>query len=273
MKKLIFLDMDGTIRDFDGTIPSSAREAIRTARQNGHKVCISSGRAYFHLERLIEDMEFDGFISGSGSYVLYEDECLRHKFITQFTYLSLCSYLLEHDCVFELMSYKRSYLLRQSLEDYRRILSNIQACVGEDAPAVKPLFPTLIESLLDVHEIEKILFFSDKLSLDELKAHWGSCFYIVPCSLPYAGKTAGEISPSVVNKAAAIQSILEKSGIEQKDVIAIGDSDNDIEMLRLAGYGIAMGNANEAAKAAADYVTAPLKEDGLYHAFAHMGLL
>lgn len=273
MNKIIFLDLDGTIRDFDGTIPVSAKEAIARARSKGHQVCICSGRAHFQLAPLLQGMEFDGYITGSGSYVIYQGECLRHKFITQFTYLSLCSYLMEYNCAFELMTYQRSYLLRQSLPNFEQIVGNIQKSLGSNAAKLVEERPTLIDSPLDVHEIEKILFFSDSFTLEELKDHWGTCFYIVPSSLPASGKIAGEITPSVVNKAAGIQSILTKEEIDKKDVIAVGDSDNDIEMLQLAGCGIAMGNGNEAVKAAADYVTKPLREDGLYHAFVHMGLI
>lgn len=273
MSKIVFLDLDGTIRDFDGTIPQSAREAIAGARAKGHQVCICSGRAHFQVAPLLRGMEFDGYVTGSGSYVLYQGECLRHKFITQFTYLSLCSYLLHYNCAFELLTYRRSYLLRQALPSFHEILGNIQESLGDGAAKLVETRPTLIDSPLDVHEIEKILFFSDTVTLEELKDRWGTCFYIVPSSLPCSGKIAGEITPAVVNKAAGIQSILTKEEIRREDVIAIGDSDNDIEMLKLAGCGVAMGNGNEAVKAAADYVTKPLKEDGLYHAFMHLGLL
>ncbi len=271
--KLVFLDIDGTIRNFNGTIPESAKTAIRKARENGHKVCISSGRPLFQIAPVLPDMEFDGIISGSGSYVTYEGECLRHKFITQFTYLSLCEYLIKHNCVFELMTHKGSYILRQCAAEFEQISKDIQHALGENAKKLVSTPPSLITSPLDAFEIEKMLFFSDTLSLEDLKETWGTCFYIVPSSIPCGGKIAGEISPVVVNKAEGIRSILDVCGLEKDDVIAIGDSDNDIEMLQFAGCGIAMGNGNDAVKAVADYVTKPLNEDGLYQAFAYAGLL
>lgn len=273
MGKIVFLDIDGTIRSFNGMIPDSARDAIARARQNGHKICISSGRPNFQIQETLPGLEFDGVISGSGSYVSYEGECLRHKYITQFTYLSLCNYLMKHGCVFELMTHNNYYLLRQSVEEFLLIGQEIQAALGESAKKFVDSLPTVIDSLLDVYEIEKILFFSDTLSLEEVKRTWDTCFYIVPSSIPCGGKIAGEITPAAVTKSAGILSILEKSGHTIADVIAIGDSDNDIDMIKLAGRGIAMGNGNDAVKAAADYVTLPLAEDGLYHAFAHEGLI
>lgn len=273
MKKMIFLDLDGTIRDFDGFIPDSAKEAVMAARRNGHEVLISTGRPYFALKNLLPDMEFDGSITGSGSYVLYKEECLHHKFITQFTYLSLCNYLLDHHCAFELMTYKKTYLLRQCQKSYQKLSQKVTESIGENAPRFAEFSPTLIDSPLDIHEIEKFFFFSESLSLEEVKKHWGTCFYIVASSLPCQGLIAGELSPAVVNKAEGIRAVLNKCDLGPEAVIAIGDSDNDIEMLDLAGCGIAMGNGNDSVKAVADYITRPLKEDGLYHAFEYMGLI
>lgn len=51
MKKIIFLDIDGTLRDFDGTIPESAVKAIHEAQKNGHKVCLSTGRPYPRIKK------------------------------------------------------------------------------------------------------------------------------------------------------------------------------------------------------------------------------
>ena len=79
MGKIVFLDIDGTIRGFDGHVPDSAAAAIRQARAAGHKVLISSGRPLCQIEPGIIDIGFDGIISGSGSYVLYEGKCVRHE--------------------------------------------------------------------------------------------------------------------------------------------------------------------------------------------------
>lgn len=272
MKKIVFLDIDGTIRDFDGYIPESAKTAVAAARSNGHKVCICTGRPLCHIEPRILAMDFDGIVSGSGSYVTYQGTCVRHKYITQFTYLTLCNELAAQDCVLELHTYQAAYLLRQSLKDYETVGQTIQESLGREAQKLT-VPPTLIDSFLDVYKIEKILYFSRKLSTDALKEKWGTSFYIVPTSIPCGPYFAGEITPTTVDKGEGIRAILKAGNFTPEDVIAIGDSDNDVEMLRMAGRGIAMGNGNMAAKKAADYTTAPLREDGLYQAFLREGLL
>lgn len=273
MSKLVFLDIDGTIRSYDGTIPDSTVEAIARAQANGHKICINSGRPYFQITDLLPGLSFDGIIAGTGSYVTYGGECLAHKVITQFTYLALCHYLLEHDCVFHLMTYKSQYVLRQCLPGFESLGEDLSRTSGISLADLAKNLPTVLDSPLDACEIEKILFISKSLSVEEIQKQWDTCFYIVPSSIPCPGYLSGEITPKHVTKSAGMRRIMERSGHSLQDVIAIGDSDNDIDMIRYAGLGIAMGNANDLTKAAADYVTTPLKEDGIYHAFAYAGLL
>ena len=76
-----------------------------------------------------------------------------------------------------------------------------------------------------------------------------------------------------ITKATGIQKVLDFYGADVKDAIGIGDGANDIEMLKFCGTGIAMGNADERAKAAADIITDDIDKDGLYNAFKRMGLI
>ena len=62
-------------------------------------------------------------------------------------------------------------------------------------------------------------------------------------------------------------------GADLADCYAIGDSPNDLEMLACVGHPLVMGDAPAEVQAQAEYVTAPLREDGLYRAMVHMGLL
>ena len=72
-----------------------------------------------------------------------------------------------------------------------------------------------------------------------------------------------EVIPSQINKGQGIRSICSVLGIGPEQVMAFGDAENDIPMLRVAGIGVAMGNAADVVKAAADYVTRSNNEDGV----------
>lgn len=71
-----------------------------------------------------------------------------------------------------------------------------------------------------------------------------------------------DLSPVGVSKASGLEHVCAALGLSAADVLAIGDGRNDIEMLRWAGRGVAMGQAVEEVRAAADHVTAPVHEDG-----------
>ena len=72
---------------------------------------------------------------------------------------------------------------------------------------------------------------------------------------------------------AGIKRYLELTGIKREEIIAFGDAENDLDMLRFAGIGVAMGNGAEEVKAAADYVTADIDDDGIEKALKHFQLI
>jgi hydroxymethylpyrimidine pyrophosphatase-like HAD family hydrolase len=74
-------------------------------------------------------------------------------------------------------------------------------------------------------------------------------------------------------KRAAVEQYCRDNGWAREEIIAFGDSDNDLEMIRYAGIGVALGNAEPEVKAAADYVTADIDDDGLAKALEHFGLI
>ena len=75
------------------------------------------------------------------------------------------------------------------------------------------------------------------------------------------------------NKQHGIDLVAAHYGIALRDTVAFGDGGNDISMLRHAGTGVAMGNASDAVKQSADYVTDDIDNDGIAKALKHLGLL
>lgn len=272
MKKIIFLDIDGTIRDFDGHVPASAIEAIQEARKNGHEVCISTGRPYCQIEKSILEIGFDGVISGSGSYVEYKGACVRHVFFTTMSYIALCNYLVANHCIVEIQRHDTCNILKSQEQEFLALGEKIQGKLGAQAKQLTAL-PTAIESSMDLTQVEKLLFFSNELSNEELQKKWGESLCITAFSIPNSEKWGGEITPQGVHKAEGIRSILEEGDFGQQNVIAVGDSENDIEMLKFASIGVAMGNSRPAVIEAADMVTESLREDGIYKAFLQLQLI
>ena len=121
MGKVIFLAIDNTLRDFDGTIPASGIEAIRIAQRNGHEVLLNTGRTHFRIGERIMNIGFDGVIANSGGYVEYKGEHIGHRSFTQLAFIELMRDLLECQCTVEMENSKASYILRESVDVYREI--------------------------------------------------------------------------------------------------------------------------------------------------------
>ena len=84
---------------------------------------------------------------------------------------------------------------------------------------------------------------------------------------------SGEISPAGKNKGLSLLVLAKEYGIDRKQICAFGDGGNDIEMLKHAGLGIAMGNGYSECKYAADYVTDHISDEGIYNALIHFGFI
>lgn len=272
MGKIIFLDIDGTIRWFDGSVPDSTIYAIREARKRGHEICVCSGRPLSLIEKNILDIGFDGIVSCAGTYVVYRGKCVQRVSFDPRTVHELCEYLVDKDCMIELQRYDQTFLLKRFVNRYEEMGRNMMKSLGEGAKELEP-YPALAERDTDVENVEKVMFFSRKVPYDEIYSEWSDRVVMTPFSIPNVERWGGEISPLNVNKTSGIRSVLEHSSYSREDVIAIGDSDNDADMLEFAATGVAMGNATENARRAADWQTAPLLEDGILKAFRKLELI
>ena len=93
------------------------------------------------------------------------------------------------------------------------------------------------------------------------------------CSITRWSRFGIDVLPGSGDKVAGIRKYLALQGISREETIAFGDGENDIGMLQYAGIGVALGNAGEEVKAAADHVTADIDDDGVWKALAHFHIL
>lgn len=114
----------------------------------------------------------------------------------------------------------------------------------------------------------------DRKAIEETKRYLGDRF--VYAVHPYAEGSVclnGEIIPKGIDKGKGMELICGYYGSDLADTVAFGDSMNDYEMIQTAGVSIAMGNACEELKQAADQVCEDVRDDGIYRAFLRMGFL
>ena len=275
MAKILFIDIDGTLVDYETKIPESAVRAVRQARENGHKVYICTGRSEGEVYSNIWDIGLDGMIGGNGSYVKDGDTVVMHQLITPEQCRHIVDWCHARGLEFYLESNSGLYGSEHFEERGLPVIQEYTRRKGRDANVtVRDVFPEMLfgENLYrdDVNKVSFILeSYQDHLdSIEEFPdlkpGTWGG-----------AGETAlfGDLGVKDITKKHAVDVLLEHLGAKREDTIAFGDAKVDIPMFEACGYSIAMGSGGEECKEAADYVTDDVDKDGLYKAFVCLGLI
>lgn len=275
-KKIVFIDVDGTLVDYENHLPESAVEAIRGARRNGHKVYICTGRSEAEVYDNIWDIGLDGMIGGNGSYVKDGDTVVLHKKLSSEDTRKIVDWLQGRGLEFYLECNSGLYASKNFEEAALPVIREYTNRKGKEGSrvTVKTVFPEMIYGANlyrdDVNKISFILgSYQDHLdSRDEfsnLKAGtWGG-----------AGETAlfGDLGVKDIDKGYAVETLLDYIGASLEDTIAFGDAKVDIPMFEKCAYGVAVASGGDEIKAKADMVTDAVNEDGIYNAFVKLGLL
>lgn len=255
----------------ESTMPESAKSALLAAKKNGHKIIISTGRYYEQIYPwLLETIDFDGIIMSSGATVLWDGKEIFHKSFSREMLLHV-----EH-CIREVGA-RSCYFIGHGLgatkENYDFMCDKLVAA-GVSRDMVEATYGNIVFSDVDeMGNVEKGMYCEANIDIAEMKKGLGPTFNVDPFSFNNMPDTWGEITLAEVNKGVAVRFLMEYVGADIRDSIAFGDGGNDASMLKAAGVGVAMGNADDSAKAAADIVTDGIDEDGIYNAFVRLGLI
>lgn len=277
MGKIIFIDVDGTLLDYENKLPASADNAIKLARQNGHKVYICTGRSKAEVYSYLWDIGLDGMIGGNGSYVEDHDHVVMHQVMTKEQGKHIVDWLKSRNLEFYLESNNGLFASENFETRGEPVIQEYSRRKGKDNSdkmTVKDVFPEMIYGgELYRDDLNKVSFilesYQDHLdSIEEFPdlkpGTWGG-----------KGEVAlfGDLGVKDITKANAIDHLLQYLGASIEDTIAFGDAKIDIPMLEYCKIGVAMGSGGDEIKAMADYVTDDVDQDGLYNAFVHFGLI
>lgn len=252
-----FFDIDGTLWDEDTVIPKSACDTVREIHEAGHRTYILSGRSRGYIfDRTLLSLPFDGIVSDAGAMVEMDGQVLREyicppgllartvQTAQRYDYLPLLEgnrFLYMDTELFRPTPYIAK--LKRELKDRLRPVKS----TWNDWPDVGKL--TLVcERVPDAQPL-----------MEALKDDWD---FIVH------NDALLELVPKGVNKGTGLRYVMDRLGLPVSRSVAIGDSMNDLHMLRAAGIGICMGNGEERLRREADYVTGALWDDGIAGAWA-----
>lgn len=277
MPRIILLDVDGTLVDYENNLPDSAVGAIRAARANGHKVYICTGRSRAEVYPPLWEIGLDGMIGGNGSYVESDGEVVMHQTLSLDQCTRAVDWLDARGLAFYLESNNGLFASRDFENGALQAVREYSARKGKEGASTMSVHDGYPEMIYDgelyrddVNKISYVLgSYRDFLDAcdefgDMQNGTWGG-----------RGATAlwGDLGVKGITKAHAIDRLLGHLGADRADTIAFGDATIDVPMLDYCAYGVAMGNGSDDVKAAADLVTDDVEEDGLAHAFERLGLV
>lgn len=279
-RRIVFIDVDGTILEHGERVAPSTGEAVRAARAAGHLVYLSTGRSAADIHPRVAEIGFDGAITNSGALVISGDTVVVDRPLTPAATDRLLTVLRSRGIRFFLQTHDGIFAsddMAELLVTYAQELRERDAVRGlrpEDSLSglANREFPGVDEA--DLTQIAKAVFVSDHADgLEVLRADLGDRFQVVPGSIPLPGGSNGEICERDTTKGSAIELLLAHLGRDAADAIAIGDSWNDVEMFQVCGTSVAMGNAHAELKDLSDFVTTAVLDDGVWNAFRRLGLI
>lgn len=274
-RRIVFLDIDGTLIDEQEQIQASTVEAVVRARAAGHLLFICTGRSRAEIYPQILDIGFDGIVSAGGSFVWLDGETRVSRTmpiedaafaIDSFTRAGIDFYVQSDSAVVASPGFRAHLrrLLAAELAESNRVEADGQV-------QFEKFFDEGGQVLRD--DIGKMCFLSAATPIDDIRAAFEGRFDIINATVPVLGPHSGELLQRDVNKGSAILEVCRLKGLDPADTIGIGDSINDVEMLELTGVGVAMGNAPDAIKAHAEQVTTGVDDNGVWNAFVRNGLI
>ncbi len=258
MKPLFFIDYDNTIFSHrTWSIPEDGLQTLERLKSDGFRVILASGRA-FRSSDLPEEFQGrftpDGLVSSNGAIIEAEGRLIHEKYFDPGLQRRLLDYVTEKG--YCLISNFDGVWCTSNLERFRALDSNKNRKIKpQEGDAFRALYTSRRPSffLADTRE-----------AIADVQEHFPET------RLLYMGDEMGgaDIIPKENGKAMGAGRILDYFQASWEDVIAIGDSMNDIELIQAAAFGIAMGNAMPEVRAAASYVAKDIDDGGLADAAA-----
>lgn len=263
--KLIAIDLDDTLLDSGLRVSANCIATIQEARRQGIRITLSTGRMYKSALPYAQQLEIDvPLITYQGAWVKSSQtqEVLYFKPVPGDLARKTMEFFRAVGVHYH--SYFNDELCMETLSEEGRYYARLAG--------VKPLLVKDLFDELENNDAMKIMAITDNEKVllemqEDLRELYGKDLYITrskPCFL--------EVMSREASKANALQVVAKHYGIERKEIMAVGDSYNDIDMIEWAGLGVAMGNALKPVKDAADYVTTTNEEEGVAEAIRRFAL-
>ncbi|NLM20243.1 MAG: HAD family phosphatase [Peptococcaceae bacterium] len=259
MIKMIAIDLDNTLLDQEWKISPRNREAIHLASARGVKVILATGRMAVSARQYSQQLGLDlPIITYNGALVEQglSGEIVYRQVIPIPLATDLAEYLFGKKIFFQV--YFKDKVFASEPNPYSRYYTQMTGVKVEvaDIPKLLAREKEGPDKILCLVERE-----NSQIIEQEIEDKYGQDIHLTSSQ-----NNNLEIVKKGVNKGAALQALAAKWGFKAEEVMAIGDSPNDKEMLSYAGLGVAMANAHPEIKRIADYITSSNEEEGVARA-------
>ena len=266
--KLLALDMDGTLLDSHKCIPPRTAQTIEGLVESGTDVCLSTGRSATELADYLPELPFvryGSLISGALAYDFAQRRPLAVHALPTDVALDLIRTAKLEDAMVHLLCLGGSVALE------RDIARMPQVHMGIYQDLFERLFekPESVEDYVTTHdgEVMKVnLYHLDAAARERTRRRVEG----MPLELADAEETSLECSPAGTSKATGLSELCRALGISLDEVVAVGDAPNDLAAIEAVGCGVAMGNATDEVRAAADLVVADNDHGGVIEAIERL---
>jgi len=259
--KLLALDLDGTLTNNAKKITPYTKDCLFKAIDRGVKIVLASGRPDIGITSLAAELnlyERGGYILAfNGGRII---DCKTNSVISETTlpqeYFDSIISLRERFSGVEVLSYNSRGIAAGSITKYVNEECRCNACSAYAYPNLKAALPDKVVKFLIVGEHENLVpvkkYLNERFA-DKFGAYFSQPFFL-------------EVVPFGIDKANSLLKLLGALNLPQTSLMAIGDGENDIPMLKVASLSVAMENAPPSVKSVADFVTRSNEDDGVGYA-------
>lgn len=256
MIKACFFDIDGTLLSHQsGGMPESTRQSLLELQEKGIKIVICTGRFLDEMKTLpLGDISYDGYLTLNGQLCYDKDFRMFAGTPIPESETEVLVSMFESEKIPLLLIGKSG-----------RVLNFINQTVVDTQNATMGRIPEV--GTYNGEPIYQICSYIPEEKKELLKA------FLDECDITSWNETGIDIVANGSGKDVGIQRYIDLAGLRRSEIMAFGDGENDIPMLKFAGIGVAMGNAGEKVKACADYVTRDVDHDGIRSALEYFGVI
>ena len=255
--KIVFTDIDWTLISHKKKPPIYDKTSIKYLKKlqkEGVKVFICTARPFHSVDQIhfFNYFKPDGMILSNGGYIIIDDKVIYETKMDQKEFEKICELAQKHNLNIEGIKHYSCFLINDNYKDVKELFFTYP----EDLPP--------IEDYHNQNVIGVTLFCTKEYDDIFLNVLNDDVYF-------YRYHDHGvDLASELHDKGVAIRKVLEHYGFNKDDAVAIGDDNQDISMFKEVNYGVAMGNAKDEVKKAANFITKDIAKHGVKYALKHM---